>query len=491
MRSKWVRDLLRLHIDSGWLPIGLLAVVCIGVIILFVMSFRTAADVRGSCRPSDSDDDAPKPSASVVARIRSHRAWWMPAGSVVGFVVGFVITFLLDRLLVFGVELGTTVDLVVGAGCAVIGALAAAIMMFRARRRLLAIVLVPFAVLSCAVNVNGVYGEYPTLGSVLGVSAFRTFDPSLIHPAATTVEEWNDAVERGHAPAVSDHGLVSSVDIPATQSGFRARAAVVYLPPAALVDNPPKLPVFIMMAGQPGSPDRAFLAGQLQRIFDEYAAAHHGLAPIVISPDQLGNAFHNTLCVDSGKYGNAETYLTRDVTNWIRDTLPVESDAAHWAIGGFSQGGTCAIQLGPSHPNLYGHMFTVGAELGPYNGSERSMIRTFFNGDEQAYRRHVPIDIMRARKHSDQTLIMAAGALDDESISNITQVAGVAKGIGMDATTFVVEGTGHDWHTVQSALRASVDRLGMQLGLGGQARPLEDFDNIRPLDVATIPDKGE
>lgn len=488
MRSKWVRDLLCIHIDSGWLPIGLLAVICIGVIILFVMSFRTTDDDR---EPSDSNERAHGPITGAVARIRPHRSSWMPAGAVIGFVVGFAITFLLDRLLVFGVELGTTVDLVVGAGCAVIGALAAAIMVFRARRRLLAIVLVPFAVLSCAVNVNGVYGEYPTLGSVLGVSTFRTFDPSLIHPASTTVGEWNDAVERGHAPAMPDHGLVASVAIPATQSGFRARDAVIYLPPAALADDPPKLPVFIMMAGQPGSPDRAFLAGQLQRIFDEYAAAHHGLAPIVISPDQLGNAFHNTLCVDSGKYGNVETYLTRDVTDWIRDTLPVESDAAHWAIGGFSQGGTCTIQLGPSHPDLYGHMFTVGAELGPHNGSERSMIHTFFNDDENAYRRHVPIDIMRARNHSDQTLIMAAGALDDESISNITQVAGVAKDIGMDTTTFVVEGTGHDWHTVQSALRASVDRLGMQLGLGGQARPLEDFNNIRPLDVATIPDKGE
>ncbi|TPF97715.1 hypothetical protein EP30_01895 [Bifidobacterium sp. UTCIF-39] len=488
MRSKWVRDLLRIHIDSGWLPIGLLAVICIGVIILFVMSFRTTDDDR---EPSDSNERAHGPITGAVARIRPHRSSWMPAGAVIGFVVGFAITFLLDRLLVFGVELGTTVDLVVGAGCAVIGALVAAIMVFRARRRLLAIVLVPFAVLSCAVNVNGVYGEYPTLGSVLGVSTFRTFDPSLIHPATTTVEEWNNAVERGHDPVVSEHGLVASVAIPATQSGFRARDAVIYLPPAALVDDPPKLPVFIMMSGQPGSPDRTFLAGQLRRILDDYAASHHGLAPIVISPDQLGNAFHNTLCVDSGKYGNAETYLTRDVTNWIRDTLPAERDAAHWAIGGFSQGGTCTIQLGPSHPDLYGHMFTVGAELGPHNGSERSMIQTFFNDDENAYRRHVPIDIMRARKHSDQTLIMAAGALDDESISNITQVAGVAKDIGMDTTTFVVEGTGHDWHTVQSALRASVDRLGMQLGLGGQARPLEDFNNIRPLDVATIPDKGE
>ncbi|OXM99463.1 alpha/beta hydrolase [Bifidobacterium vansinderenii] len=490
MRSRWVRELLRIRIDSGWLPVGLFVLVCIGMIVLLVLSFGATAgnDASGDDDESKQNGEARRRSFAIGGpfALAGHRAWWMPAGVVLGFVGGFGIAFLLDRLLVFGVELGIKVDLVIGLGCAIVGALVAAVMLFRGRRRVLAATLIPFAVLSCVMNVNGVYGEYPTVGSVLGISTFREFDPATIHRATTTVEQWNAAAERGSAPQAPKHGMVASVFIPATESGFRARAAVVYLPPAALVDNPPELPVFIMMAGQPGSPDRAFLAGHLKEIFDDYAAAHHGLAPIVVSPDQLGNAFHNTLCVDSSKYGNAETYLTRDVTNWITSTLPVETDADHWAIGGFSQGGTCTIQLGPSHPDLYGHMFTVGAELGPHNGSEQSMIRTFFNGDEQAYRRHVPIDIMRARGHSSQTLIMSAGELDDESVSNITQVAGVAQGIGMDVTTFVVTGTGHDWHTVQSALRASVDRLGAQLGLGGEARPLQDFNNIRPLDVATI-----
>ncbi|RSX50656.1 alpha/beta hydrolase [Bifidobacterium callimiconis] len=496
MRSRWVRELLRIRIDSGWLPIGLFVLVCVGVVVLFALSFGTTSGktVVGDDGESERAGRSWR-RRSVLGRglsaLAGHRVWWMPSGMVLGFIGGFGIAFLLDRLLVFGVELGLKVDLVIGLGCAIVGALIAAVALFRGRRRVLAAILIPFAVLSCVVNVNGVYGEYPTVSSVLGISTFREFDPSTIHRATTTVERWNAAAEQGNAPQTPKHGLVASVAIPATRSGFKARDAVIYLPPAALVDNPPKLPVFIMMAGQPGSPDRAFLAGHLKEIFDDYAAAHHGLAPIVVSPDQLGNAFHNTLCVDSSKYGNAETYLTRDVTDWITRTLPVETGAEHWAIGGFSQGGTCTIQLGPSHPDLYGHMFTVGAELGPHNGSERSMIHTFFNGDEQAYRRHVPIDIMRARGHSDQTLIMAAGELDDESVSNITQVAGVAQGIGMEVTTFVVTGTGHDWHAVQSALRASTDRLGAQLGLGGEARPLQDFTNVRPLEVATIPREEE
>ena len=54
-------------------------------------------------------------------------------------------------------------------------------------------------------------------------------------------------------PAVSRNGPVI---IPATVSGFRARDAHLYLPPAVLVPNPPELPVLVMMMGLPGGPDQ-------------------------------------------------------------------------------------------------------------------------------------------------------------------------------------------------------------------------------------------
>ncbi len=42
---------------------------------------------------------------------------------------------------------------------------------------------------------------------------------------------------------------------------------------------------------------------------DRLAAAHHGLAPIVVMPDQLGEATRNPMCVD-GPLGDSRTYLT-------------------------------------------------------------------------------------------------------------------------------------------------------------------------------------
>ncbi|MBW3087302.1 esterase [Bifidobacterium sp. 82T24] len=432
-----------MDIASGWAPAALAVLACAGVVSL------TAA--------------------RIVIRRRVAAVIAPCVGLAGGFAVGFVVAWLLDRFTVFGVSLGMKVVWAAAIGTSVVGSLAAVAVASSGIVRAIAAVMVPVGVLSCAVNINAVYGEYPTVGSVLGVSAFSGLDVSELHEATMTVGQWRHLAKVGGLPAIPQRGKVGSVGIPATKSGFRAREAVVYLPPAALSARPPKLPVMLMLSGQPGSPDRTFLAGGLADVLDAYAARHHGLAPIVVSVDQLGNPLHNTLCVDSTKYGNVETYLTQDVTDWAESNLPVSHDARQWAIGGFSQGGTCSVQLGPSHPERYGSMFTVGSELGPHNGSEQSMIREFFNGDPAAYRRHVPIDIMRSRGHSNQLLIMASGQLDTESIRNIGAIAPVAKSIGMDVTAFTVADTGHDWHAVRQAFEAGLGRLGARMGLSDES----------------------
>ncbi|PLS31681.1 esterase [Bifidobacterium margollesii] len=481
MRAPWIRGLLGLNIDSGWIPTMLFAVVITTATILFARSLL----------PSNRASTHEPAGISTGIVRRCHRAAPLAAGAVLGFAIGFSVTWLLDHFLVFGVMLGIKVVWAAAIGVALFGMMVAQTATGRGPTRVAAAVMIPVSVLSCAVNINAVYGEYPTLGSVLGVSSFARLDYADLHDARMPVGRWRTLAESGNAPDMPAHGRTGSVIIPATESGFRAREAVAYLPPAALSKTPPRLPVFIMLSGQPGSPDRAFLAGDLTAIFDEYASRHHGLAPVVVSADQLGNAFHNTLCVDSPKYGNAETYLTRDVTDWITANLPVSHDPRQWAIGGFSQGGTCAIQLGPSHPDLYGAMFTVGAELGPHDGDEQTMVREFFGGSEERYRRHVPIDIMRSRRHSDQMLVMAAGQLDDKSTDNIERIVPVARSIGMDATGLTVVNAGHDWHAVQQALKTSLDAIGVRMGLSDDVHGMiRGSAQVLVMDIATEDDEA-
>lgn len=179
--------------------------------------------------------------------------------------------------------------------------------------------------------------------------------------------QWRQEAADGSVSDIPAHGEVRKVNIPATASHFEARKALVYLPPAALATtkHKPALPVILMMSGQPGSPGRVFAAGGIQTMMDDYAQHHGGLAPIVIAADQLGDDSHNTLCVDSPVYGNALTYLTKDVVNWGESQ---------------SSGGTASAGLGDRRFFTGGHMFAADrcepSESVRYHHSHRQRTQT-------------------------------------------------------------------------------------------------------------------
>lgn len=84
---------------------------------------------------------------------------------------------------------------------------------------------------------------------------------------------------------VGAEGVLASADIPVTD--FSPRTSYIYLPPAYFAHPRPLLPVLVLMAGQPGSPEDWVSIGHLKRRMDDFAAQHHGLSPIVVSVDQL------------------------------------------------------------------------------------------------------------------------------------------------------------------------------------------------------------
>jgi enterochelin esterase-like enzyme len=275
------------------------------------------------------------------------------------------------------------------------------------------------------------------------------------------VEDWSPP------EGLPRQGVVGRVDIPATESGFPARSAYVYLPPAAFAAEPPALPVVVAMAGQPGEPADIFRAGEVDRILDAVAADHDGLAPIVVVPDQLGDPTVNPMCVD-GPAGNSETYLTVDVPDWIRANLNVSTDPADWTVAGFSQGGTCAVQLGAGHPELFGALLDVSGEEAPSLGTVDATIERGFGGDEDAYRAATPEGLLAEHgPYEDTVAVFAAGEDDSRYSASMRTVSAQAAEAGMAVTVLVSPGTGHDWNTARYGLREGFTRLLPRWGIDG------------------------
>jgi len=387
-----------------------------------------------------------------------------------GFGGGLLLCWIVgDVLNTFGVSFTPVTRLWVAASCAGIGLAVASIPRSSARGVVGAISAMLVLVLLGATGVNADFGQYQTVGQALGLPNFPQMSRSVI-------QHQKDAASPGGSPLwrtwkapvdLPARGMVGLVHIPGTVSTFPARTAVIYLPPAALVAAPPTLPVMIMLSGQPGNPEDVFLAGRVQTVMDDAAAAHGGLAPIVVVPDQLSAPSINPLCVDSA-LGNSATYLTVDVPAWIRSHLAVDADPASWGIGGWSQGGTCAIQLGAGYPALFGSILDMSGEVKPTLGTDALTVLKGFGGDAVAYEAAQPLSLLEKNApFVDSVAIFAAGSLDSTFSPGIAELAAAARVAGMQTDVFTSPGTGHDWYTVRYALTNGLPIIYRHMGLAG------------------------
>src|SRR5262249_6723401 len=158
-----------------------------------------------------------------------------------------------------------------------------------------------------------------------------------------------DEVE--HTGQLPSKGSIVHVPIPGPASGFVARDAYIYVPPAWFSSPVPQLPVLMMLHGVPGGPENWLQAGQADQVIDPFAAANGGKAPILVMPDLSGDENNDTECTDSPR-GNSETYLTTDVPEYMHSNFSVATGPGSMGVAGFSAGGFCALMLPLRHPDL-------------------------------------------------------------------------------------------------------------------------------------------
>ena len=408
----------------------------------------------------------PRRSKSSWPRWAATAAASLGIGALVGLAACWIVG---DLANVFDITLTPLSRGWVAAAGALVALAALGLWFGPALRRICAGVAVILALVAAALGVNADFGQYTTLGSIADAAAFSPIPAGILAAQRAAIGGDTSTTLLSHySPPVSglpSQGLVGSVQIPATQSHFRAREAIVYLPPAALGANPPALPVFVMMSGQPGSPQNVVLAGHIDAIMDSIAAANHGVAPIVVVPDQLGAPDVNPMCVDS-VLGNAATYLTVDVPAWITTHLHVATSPASWTIGGYSEGGTCSIQFGAAHPEIFGSIVDVSGELEPRNGDLAHTVKVGFDGDADAYDLAKPLTVLRQRApYTDTLAVFGVGEFDSEYTEGAKVLSNAARTAGMASSLVIAPGSGHDWTTVRYVLTEAMPALLARMGI--------------------------
>nr|WP_246279683.1 alpha/beta hydrolase-fold protein [Psychromicrobium silvestre] len=327
--------------------------------------------------------------------------------------------------------------------------------------RLLTPIAAVLVVLAAGLQINQVFGYYPTVGSLWGDNGVHvqgllpsdTVDKSKLTPTTPTVRE-----QSWHPPAgMPSAGKFVSVRIPATVSKVHSGVSYVYIPPAYRVQNPANVPVLVLIHGNPGGALDWQRGGRITQQMNTYAAEHHGIAPLVVMPDVTsGNSGTWSLCMDS-KRAKGATFLGVDVPNYVKKTFGLGlAGGEQFAIGGFSYGGTCAMQLAVSFPKVYPTFFDFSGERGPYlNGGDSAIISKYFDGDAAAFAKANPLEVLKTTKFPHTTGVVLVGSTDFYRPQG-EEVYRALKNAGAKVTLQVATGD-HSWEVWRPAF---ADNLG-------------------------------
>ncbi len=342
--------------------------------------------------------------------------------------------------------------------------------------------------------INGHYAYYPTVKSLFGVDAHHISQQQLAANAAETAAEARAAaaanaqqraaaraaLEQARIKAAGGHpmaavrGATIQTPIPGAVSGFKARDAYIWLPPAWFTDPMKQLPVIELIAGAPGAPSDWIQGGLADQTASRFAQAHDGVAPIIVMPDSNGSDFTDTECVNSS-LGNAETYLTVDVPAYVRTAFDASRAADSMAIGGLSAGGMCATMLALRHPTLYGTFADYAGLTSPTVGESvdpDATTQALFDGSSTAYQQHDPLYLLANNRYPHLAGWFEVGTDDGGPLAAQQTLVPLAQQAGITTQAVEVPGGTHSFALFAQAFADSLPFLSYRLGLTAAPAPV-------------------
>nr|WP_233213319.1 alpha/beta hydrolase-fold protein [Mycobacterium sp. QGD 101] len=395
--------------------------------------------------------------AAVGWRTRTWRLLWLPWAVIVGAAVTGAAYWYVASQGLAGEPAPHALWLWIGLSGVAAAVLLAGWRDARWWRRGVSAMALPACLLCAALALNQWVGYFPTAQTAWNQ---LTAGPLPDQTDQVTVV----AMQKQHR--IPARGTVLPVSIGDAVSGFRHRGELVYLPPAwYATDPPPRLPTVMMIGGEFNTPADWLRAGNAVTTVDDFAAAHHGYAPVLVFADP-GGAFNNdTECVN-GPRGNAADHLTKDVVPFMMSRFGVSSRPQNWGVAGFSMGGTCAVDLTVMHPDMFSAFADIAGDLGPNTGTREQTIDRLFGGSAQRWAAFDPTTVMA--RHGPYTGVAGwfhvngyAPVNAQAAAANSLCATGAARGI--DCAVVVQPGR-HDWQFASRAFAAALPWLAGRLG---------------------------
>ena len=237
-------------------------------------------------------------------------------------------------------------------------------------------------------------------------------------------------------------GAVQRIYVASPAIGGRSQPVDVYLPPGYASHPRARYPVFYLLHGVPGRPG-AFLQTVRMGVVEDVLVARHKMRPMI-----LVMPFGSTGSFTDKEWANGvrphegwETFLSRDVVHAVDARYRTIADGAHRALGGLSEGGYGALNIGLHHPGRFRVLeswsgYTHADNISAIFGHRRALLR--WNSPAQL----LPARAAQLRAHHD-FIWLYTGSTDRLRTDN-QQFAAALRSDGIPHRLAVLHG-GHDW----------------------------------------------
>ena len=276
---------------------------------------------------------------------------------------------------------------------------------------------------------------------------------------------WNYWLYRGFPPPqdpayVTSPGTTQEISVSSPALGGRSQQVVVYLPPGYASDPTRRYPVFYLLHGFPGRP-AAFLLTVRAGVVDDILAARGRAQPLIlVMPFGSTGTFTDMEWANGARaHEDWETFVARDVVRAIDGRYRTIASGAGRALGGLSEGGYGALNIGLHHPGEF-------RVLESWSGYEKADdLESIFGSDPRLLNRNSPLETLAgvapALRRAHTYVWFYSGTTDRLRKQNRAFAAELARA-GVAHRFFLVRG-GHNWGLwrgeASRALLAAATRL--------------------------------
>lgn len=255
-------------------------------------------------------------------------------------------------------------------------------------------------------------------------------------------------VYRGFAPPrdpayVHVRGTTQRLYVVSAALGGRRQPVDVYLPPGYAAHPARRYPVLYLLHGVPGRPGAFLDTVRMGVVEDELVARHRARAMILVMPFGSTGSFTDKEWANGVRpHEGWETFVARDLVRTIDARYRTIRSAAGRALGGLSEGGYGAFNIGIHHPGEF-------RVLESWSGYQRAdPIRAVFGvGNTATLARNSPqltLPKKAARLRQLHVHFWFYTGTGDPLKKQNTAFAAELRGLHLPFTYYVVRG-GHNW----------------------------------------------